>query len=130
MIFYLIKFILVTCIIDLIINMAKSKGARIRVTLEHKCEQGVYRYHTSKNRRNTTERLELKKYSPVTKRHELFNNIQKPTIYWFLFKSASRIFCQPHSRLHKGGEFPRKSFYKELEFVQVWTSYSAQNINL
>ena len=47
--------------------MAKSKGARIRVTLEHRCEQGVYRYHTSKNRRNTTERLELKKYSPVTK---------------------------------------------------------------
>ena len=40
--------------------MAKGKGARIRVTLEHKCEQGVYRYHTSKNRRNTTERLELK----------------------------------------------------------------------
>lgn len=76
MIFYLIKFILVACITDLKINMAKSKGARIRVTLEHKCEQGVYRYHTSKNRRNTTERLELKKYSPVTKRHELFKEIK------------------------------------------------------
>mgnify|MGYP001171646291 FL=1 len=57
--------------------MAKSKGARIRITLEHKCEQGVYRYHTSKNRRNTTERLELKKYSPVTKKHELFKEIKK-----------------------------------------------------
>ena len=56
--------------------MAKSKGARIRVTLEHRCEQGVYRYHTSKNRRNTTERLELKKYSPVTKKHELFKEIK------------------------------------------------------
>ena len=42
--------------------MAKSKGARINVTLEHKCEQGVYRYHTSKNRRNTPKRLTLKKY--------------------------------------------------------------------
>ena len=42
--------------------MAKSKGARISITLEHRCPQGVYRYHTSKNRRNTTERLELKKY--------------------------------------------------------------------
>ena len=38
--------------------MAKSKGARIRITLEHRCEQGVYRYHTTKNRRNTIERIE------------------------------------------------------------------------
>ena len=28
--------------------MAKSKGVRIQVTLEHRSEQGVYRYHTSK----------------------------------------------------------------------------------
>ena len=35
--------------------MAKSKGARIRIILEHKCEQGVYRDHTSKNRRNTND---------------------------------------------------------------------------
>ena len=53
-------------------TMAKSKGARIRVTLEHKCEQGVYRYHTSKNRRNTTERLELKKYC---------KHCNKPTVH-------------------------------------------------
>ena len=56
--------------------MAKNKGARIRVILEHKCEQGVYRYHTTKNRRNTTDRLELKKYSPVTKQHEIFKEIK------------------------------------------------------
>jgi large subunit ribosomal protein L33 len=62
--------------INILFNMAKSKGARIRITLEHRCEQGVYRYHTSKNRRNTTERLELKKYSPVTKKHELFKEIK------------------------------------------------------
>ena len=52
--------------------MAKSKGVRIQVTLEHRSEQGVYRYHTSKNRRNTMNRLQLKKYSPITKKHELF----------------------------------------------------------
>ena len=57
-------------------KMAKNKGARIRITLEHKCDQGVYRYHTTKNRRNTTDRLELKKYSPVTKKHELFREIK------------------------------------------------------
>jgi len=56
--------------------VAKSKGARIRVVLEHRCERGVYRYHTTKNRRNTTERLELSKYSPVTKQHEIFKEIK------------------------------------------------------
>ena len=56
--------------------MAKSKSARINVTLEYKSDQGVYRYHTSKNRRNTTERLELKKYSPITKKHEIFKEIK------------------------------------------------------
>ena len=45
--------------------MAKSKGFRNPVILEHKCEKGTYRYHTSKNRRNTIERLVLKKYSPL-----------------------------------------------------------------
>ena len=56
--------------------MARSKGGRIQITLEHKCETGVYRYYTSKNRRNTTERLVLKKYSPVTKKHEIFKEIK------------------------------------------------------
>ena len=56
--------------------MAKSKGARVRIILEHRCEQGSYRYYTTKNRRNTTERIELKKYSPVTKKHELFREIK------------------------------------------------------
>ena len=56
--------------------MAKNKGTRIWITLEHKCMQGAYRYHTTKNRRNTTERLELRKYSPVTRKHELFREIK------------------------------------------------------
>ena len=56
--------------------MAKGKGARIQVTLEQKCELGTYRYTTVKNRRNTTERLELRKYSPITKQHEVFKEIK------------------------------------------------------
>jgi large subunit ribosomal protein L33 len=56
--------------------MAKSKGVRIHITLEHQCEEGTYRYYTTKNRRNTTDRLELKKYSPITKKHELFREIK------------------------------------------------------
>ena len=56
--------------------MSKIKGARIQITLEHKCQDGIYRYHTTKNRRNTTDRIQLKKYSPVTKRHEIFQEIK------------------------------------------------------
>ena len=50
--------------------MAKNKGVRIVITLEctecrsnpAKRSPGVSRYTTEKNRRNTTERLELKKF--------------------------------------------------------------------
>lgn len=51
-------------------SMAKNKGTRILITLEctecrsnpNKRSNGVSRYHTQKNRRNTPERIELKKY--------------------------------------------------------------------
>ena len=56
--------------------MAKSKGARIGITLECKTSEGVYRYHTTKNRRNTPERIELKKYCPLSKKHEIFKEIK------------------------------------------------------
>ena len=60
--------------------MAK-KGNRVQVILEcteHKTsgQPGTSRYVTTKNRRNTTDRLELKKYSPVTKKHEIFKEIK------------------------------------------------------
>ncbi|HTL88944.1 MAG TPA: 50S ribosomal protein L33, partial [Leptolyngbya sp.] len=50
--------------------MAKNKGVRLIITLEctecrtnpDKRSAGVSRYTTSKNRRNTTARLELKKF--------------------------------------------------------------------
>jgi len=52
--------------------MAKNKGVRIVITLEctecrsnpAKRSPGVSRYTTQKNRRNTTERIELKKFCP------------------------------------------------------------------
>ncbi len=51
----------------------KSKGNRIQVIMEcteHKTsgQPGTSRYITTKNRKNTTERLELKKYNPILKR--------------------------------------------------------------
>jgi len=61
--------------------MAK-KGTRIVVTLEctesrsvpssEKRSAGVSRYTTEKNRRNTTDRLELKKYCPICQSHQLY----------------------------------------------------------
>ena len=51
----------------------KLKGNRIQVILEcteHKGSgmSGMSRYITTKNRKNTTQRLELKKYNPVLKK--------------------------------------------------------------
>ena len=59
--------------------MAKSKGPRIMITLEcTECRQnenkrslGVSRYLTSKNRRNTSEKLELLKHCRYCHKHTL-----------------------------------------------------------
>lgn len=56
--------------------MAKSKGARVVITLECRSTEGVYRYTTTKNRRNSPNKLELKKYSPISKKHEIFKEIK------------------------------------------------------
>lgn len=50
--------------------MAK-KGNRNVITLESTAGTGT-RYMTSKNRVNDRERLELKKYDPKTRQHEVF----------------------------------------------------------
>ena len=60
--------------------MAK-KGNRIQVILEcteHKTTgmAGMSRYITTKNRKNTTERLELKKYNPVLKKYTVHKEIK------------------------------------------------------
>nr|YP_010338326.1 ribosomal protein L33 [Bangia atropurpurea]UNJ18276.1 ribosomal protein L33 [Bangia atropurpurea] len=65
--------------------MAKSKGARIVITLEcsdksvdisEKRKPGVFRYTTTKNRRNTPNRIELKKFCPHRNRHCIFKEIK------------------------------------------------------
>ena len=64
--------------------MAKSKGVRIVVTLEctecrtnvDKRSTGVSRYTTTKNRRNTTNRLELKKFCRHCNRHIVHKEIK------------------------------------------------------
>jgi len=60
--------------------MAK-KGNRVQVILEcteHKATglPGMSRYITTKNRKNTTERIELKKYNPILKKYTLHKEIK------------------------------------------------------
>jgi large subunit ribosomal protein L33 len=61
--------------------MAKKKGNRVQVILEcteHKDSgmPGTSRYITTKNRKNTTQRLELRKYNAVLKRYTLHKEIK------------------------------------------------------
>ena len=49
--------------------MAKGKDVRHQIILECTEAPGTSRYATMKNRRNTTSRLELKKYNPVLRKH-------------------------------------------------------------
>ena len=60
--------------------MAK-KGNRVQVILE--CTEhnesglpGMSRYFTTKNKKNTTERLELKKFNPVVMKVTVHNEIK------------------------------------------------------
>ena len=59
----------------------KAKGNRVQVILEcteHKASgmPGTSRYITTKNRKNTTERLELKKYNPTLKKVTVHKEIK------------------------------------------------------
>ena len=56
--------------------MAKGKDARHQITLECTESPGTSRYSTMKNRRNTTARLELKKYNPTLRKHTLHREIK------------------------------------------------------
>nr|YP_009732126.1 50S ribosomal protein L33 [Gracilaria spinulosa]QHS70816.1 50S ribosomal protein L33 [Gracilaria spinulosa] len=65
--------------------MSKNKGARIVITLECSCrnlinankrKKGIFRYTSTKNRKNTPSRIELMKFCPACNRHEKFKEIK------------------------------------------------------
>lgn len=65
--------------------MGKNKGARIVITLECECRNslnnikrkpGIFRYTSTKNRRNTPSRLELRKFCPNCNSHQNFKEIK------------------------------------------------------
>lgn len=51
--------------------MAKKKAGQ-RVHIKLKSTESTYIYHTTKNKRNTTERLQIKKYDPILRKHVNF----------------------------------------------------------
>jgi large subunit ribosomal protein L33 len=61
--------------------MAKKRGSRIQVILEcteHKesGQAGMSRYVTTKNRKNTPYRMEIKKYNPVLRKYTIHKEIK------------------------------------------------------
>ena len=59
----------------------KSKGNRTQIILEcteHKAsgQPGTSRYITQKNKKNTPDRLELKKYNPILKKYTVHKEIK------------------------------------------------------
>ena len=56
--------------------MAKGKDVRIQVILECTEAPGTSRYSTKKNRRNSPDRLELKKYNPKLRKYTLHREIK------------------------------------------------------
>ncbi len=59
----------------------KSKDARVQVIMEcteHKTSgvPGTSRYITTKNKKNTPERMELKKYNPILKKKTIHREIK------------------------------------------------------
>ena len=53
-----------------------AKGNRVQVILECTEKPGSSRYVTTKNRRTQTERMELKKYNPMIRKHTVHTEIK------------------------------------------------------
>nr|YP_009510646.1 ribosomal protein L33 [Gracilaria ferox]YP_010196570.1 ribosomal protein L33 [Gracilaria cervicornis]AXI96319.1 ribosomal protein L33 [Gracilaria ferox]UAD83967.1 ribosomal protein L33 [Gracilaria cervicornis] len=65
--------------------MGKNKGARVVITLECSCrnlinvnkrKKGIFRYTSTKNRKNTPSRIELMKFCPLCNQHDKFKEIK------------------------------------------------------
>lgn len=52
--------------------MAKKSGKGPRVMIKMASTESPYRFTTTKNKRNHPQRLQLKRYDPVVRRHVLF----------------------------------------------------------
>ena len=53
--------------------MAKASA---RETIKLKSSESAHIYSTKKNKRNTTEKLEIKRYDPVLRKHVIYKEIK------------------------------------------------------
>jgi large subunit ribosomal protein L33 len=51
-------------------------GKGHRVTVKLRSSESAYTYSIKKNKQNTKERLELKKYDPVVRKHVTFKEVR------------------------------------------------------
>ena len=51
-------------------------GRGHRVTIKLKSSESPYMYHVKKNKQNTPDRLEIKKYDPVVRKHVMFKEVR------------------------------------------------------
>ena len=82
--------------------MAK-KGNRIQVILEcteHKQSgvAGTSRYITTKNRKTTPDRIELKKFNPILKKYTIQNEYVLHLNTWYLVVCYRCIGCASNKR--------------------------------
>ena len=49
-----------------------SAGKDVRIVIKMRSTESGFQYTTTKNRRNNPERLELRKYDPIVRRHVIF----------------------------------------------------------
>jgi len=54
--------------------MAKKAGARIMVKL--RSTESPFTYTTTKNKRTNPERMQIRKYDPVLRKHTLFKEVR------------------------------------------------------
>ncbi len=118
--------------INVIIKMAK-KGTRVVVTLEcteartssePRRSNGISRYTTEKNKRNTTERLELKKFNPhLNKRTWLVIELEDKDGY---LDKISFPMEKKHSQIRIGSNIRclvssnNRNFDRDIYLTDAW----------
>jgi large subunit ribosomal protein L33 len=54
-----------------------AKGKEARTTIKLQSSESSYCYFTEKNKNNTKERLQLRKYDPIVRKHVMFKEAGK-----------------------------------------------------
>jgi large subunit ribosomal protein L33 len=54
-----------------------AKGKEARSTIKLQSSESSYCYFTEKNKNNTKERLQLRKYDPIVRKHVMFKEAGK-----------------------------------------------------